>query len=138
MVTVRAAPTPARWTALAESVEPELCVASGPGEWSAVECLHHLVETERRVFRCGWAISLGKDFEAFNPEARDAGRAAIDAGRLAGDFEQLRGQPCVAVAPRAYRPGPDHTPELGRVTRELIREWAGRDLMHAVQAEHLD
>ncbi len=133
--------TPARWTALAESVEPELMRrAPAPGEWSAVECLHHLVETERGVFPVRVErFLLGKDFEAFNPGTGDAQAAtAIDAGRLAEEFEQLR-TASLRLLSRLGHTDLDRTamhPELGRVTlREMIQEWAGHDLMHTVQAE---
>jgi hypothetical protein len=111
-----------------------------PGEWSAVECLQHLVEAEREVFPVRVERFLqGKDFEAFNPTAEGAeSRAAIGAAQLAGEFEQLRSASLQLLS----RLGPadlDRTaihPELGRVTlRELIQEWAGHDLMHTVQAE---
>lgn len=133
--------TPARWTALAESVEPELLRrVPAPGEWSAVECLRHLVEAEREVFPVRVERFLqGKDFEAFNPDAGDAqAAAAIDAKRLAEEFEQLR-TASLQLLSRLGHTDLDRTamhPELGRVTlRELIMEWAGHDLMHTVQAE---
>jgi len=133
--------TPARWTALAESVEPELLRrVPAPGEWSAVECLRHLVETERQVFPVRVErFLLGKDFKAFNPEAGDAqARTVIDAGQLAGEFEQLRSA-SLQLLSRLGHTDLERTanhPELGRVTlRELIMEWAGHDLMHTVQAE---
>ncbi|HEY5629399.1 MAG TPA: DinB family protein, partial [Candidatus Limnocylindrales bacterium] len=43
--------TPARWSALA-GVEPELLARRpAPGEWSAMECLGHVLDTEAGVFR---------------------------------------------------------------------------------------
>ena len=133
--------TPARWTALAESLEPELMRrVPAPGEWSAAECLHHLVEAEREVFPVRVERFLqGKDFDAFNPdmEAKEAA-AAIDAAQLAEEFEQLRAA-SLQLLSRLGTGDLDRTalhPELGRVTlRQLIHEWAGHDLMHTVQAE---
>jgi hypothetical protein len=133
--------TPERWTALAESVEPELLRrVPAPGEWSAVECLQHLAEAEREVFPVRVKRFLeGKDFEAFNPNAGDplAG-AGIDAKRLAEEFEVLR-TASLQLMTRLGHADLDRTamhPELGRVTlRELIHQWAGHDLMHTVQAE---
>ncbi len=133
--------TPARWTALAESVEPELMRrAPAPGEWSAVECLHHLVETERGVFPVRVEQFLqGKDFEPFHPAAGDAqARAASNASRLAEEFEVLR-TASLQLLSRLGHADLDRAalhPELGRVTlREMIQQWAGHDLMHTVQAE---
>ena len=133
--------TPARWTALAEFVEPELLRrVPAPGEWSAAECLKHLVEAEQEVFPVRVKRFLeGKDFEAFNPGAEAVqAKAAIDAVQLAGEFEQLRSA-SLQLLSRLEHADLDRTalhPELGRVTlRELIQEWAGHDLMHTVQAE---
>jgi hypothetical protein len=133
--------TPARWTALAESLEPELMRrVPAPGEWSAAECLHHLVETEREVFPVRVQRFLdGKDFDAFNPGAEGAeAQAMIDAALLAEEFERLRSA-SLQLLSRLGHADLDRTalhPELGRVTlRELIQEWAGHDLMHTVQAE---
>lgn len=133
--------TPARWTALAESIEPELLRrAPAPGEWSAVECLHHLVEAEQEVFPVRVERFLqGKDFEAFNPGAQDAqAKAALHAAQLAEEFETRRAASLQLLSSLGHT-DLDRTalhPELGRVTlRELIQEWAGHDLMHTVQAE---
>ena len=45
--------TPGYWRALAGSVEPSLLARRpAPGEWSADECLHHLLDTgARRLLR---------------------------------------------------------------------------------------
>jgi hypothetical protein len=41
------ATTPARWLNLTETVPVSLLtLAPAPGQWSAVECLQHLVDTE--------------------------------------------------------------------------------------------
>lgn len=42
---------PLRWQNLAESLPPSLLdLPPAEGEWSALDCLQHLVDTERWVF----------------------------------------------------------------------------------------
>jgi hypothetical protein len=62
-----------RWTRLTQTVPAELLNrAPAPGEWSAVECLRHLVETERYGLPvCVQALLAGQEFPAFDPEAPD-------------------------------------------------------------------
>src|SRR5512138_3621494 len=85
--------TPQRWIRLAESIPPELFHrAPAPGEWSAHDCLKHIVDTERSVFpaRVGYLLR-GEDFPAFNPDAADATPdAPSDAFELATTFARLR------------------------------------------------
>lgn len=133
--------TPDRWTALAGQTEPALLHRPpAAGEWSAVECLQHLVEAERDVFPVRINRLLeGRDFEAFNPEpGGTAGALARDAQALASEFDRLRADSLRLLA----RLGPEDLErtalhaELGRVTlSELVHEWAAHDLMHTVQAE---
>lgn len=43
--------TPDRWMDLTSDLPAELLTRSpAPGEWSALQCLQHLVETERLIF----------------------------------------------------------------------------------------
>jgi hypothetical protein len=132
--------TPARWASLAQSVPAGLLLRPpAPGEWSALECLQHLIDTEPVFqFRID-AFLAGQDFPAFDPDSQgtrpDARRAPAD---LAGEFTRLRSASLEAL---------DHLTksdldrqaihqELGRVTlSEMIHEWAAHDLMHTVQAE---
>ena len=63
------ATTPLRWQQLVENVPASLLAQRpAPAEWSAVECLVHLLDTEQFVFpaRVG-AFLAGQDFSAFNP-----------------------------------------------------------------------
>ncbi len=66
--------TPERWRALAGTVQPDLLSRPpAPGEWSALDCLRHLLATERDVFPVRVAaIMAGRDFEAFDPDAAGA------------------------------------------------------------------
>lgn len=133
--------TPARWTALAEGLPDELLRRSPlPGEWSALECLKHLLDTEQFVFPVRVRCFLeGRDFSAFNPDA--AGRkpdrmpAALE---MAQTFTALRQESLLLLA--GVKEGDlartARHEELGAVTLgEMLHEWAGHDLMHTVQAE---
>ncbi len=133
--------TPLRWTNLAQSLSGNvLNLPPAPGEWSAMDCLQHLVDTEREVFPVRInALRAGQDFAAFDPDSQgtksNSHRSPVE---LAAEFAALRAnslalfdQLTTADLTRQAR----HQ-ELGLVTlSELVHEWAGHDLMHTVQAE---
>ncbi len=130
----------ARWGALA-SVEPGLLARRpAPGEWSAIQCLQHVVDTEHAVFRARvLAIGDGRDFAAFDPDAeggvdtieRSAPELAAELGRMRPDsLATLLGLTTADLSRTARHA------ELGVVTMaELLSEWAAHDTMHIVQAE---
>jgi hypothetical protein len=134
------ATTPERWGRLAASVPLELLGRPpAPGEWSALDCLRHLLETERQVFPVRVeALLAGRDFAAFDPDAQGSRAPAGDPAAMAAEFAGLRVRSVALLAglkdtdlARTAR----HA-ELGPVTmRELLNEWVGHDLMHTVQAE---
>ena len=132
--------TPARWASLTQAIPADLlALPPAPGEWSALECLQHLVDTEPVFqFRVD-AFLAGRDFPGFDPDSQgtnpDAGRTPAD---LAAEYARLRAASLRALA----RLTPDDLgrqsthQELGRVTMsEMVHEWAAHDLMHTVQAE---
>jgi hypothetical protein len=135
------AETPARWTGLARSLPAGLfSLAPAPGEWSALECLQHLVDTERWVFPPRVEYLLDEqDFPTFDPDSQgtkpDVNRSPLD---LAAEFERLRAGG-LAQLERVSLADLDKRArhqELGTVTlSELLHEWAAHDLMHTVQAE---
>ncbi len=131
---------PARWASLAQAVPADLLSqAPAPGEWSALECLQHLIDTEPVFqFRVD-AFLAGRDFPDFDPDSQgtkpDARRTPVD---LAAEYARLRAASLDALA--RLTPGDlDRQAvhqELGRVTlSEMVHEWAAHDLMHTVQAE---
>lgn len=133
--------TPARWTALTVELPAELLtMPPAVGEWSALDCLQHLVDTERWVFPARVkAILDGRDFAAFDPDSQGTKSTVTQSPvELAEEFVRLRvdglavlGEVAVADLERQAR----HQ-ELGIATMsELLHEWAGHDLMHTVQAE---
>lgn len=133
--------TPVRWQSLTSTL-PEDLLRRQPksGEWSALDCLQHLIDTERGVFPVRIGVFLaGKDsFPAFNPDAEGTPAGQRSPLEMAAEFAQLRqaglealGRVTAADLSRQARHG-----ELGLVTLEqMIHEWAAHDLMHTVQAE---
>lgn len=135
------AATPSRWLMLTETLPVNLLSRPpAPGEWSALECLQHLVDTERRVFPVRLqALLAGQDFPAFDPDTQGTRPNASPApGELAAEFSALRTTSLAMLAritPADLGRRARHA-ELGPVTLgELIHEWAAHDLMHTVQAE---
>ena len=133
--------TPLRWIQLAERLPPELFQRRpAPNEWSAYDCLLHIVDTERSVFpaRVGYLLR-GEDFPAFNPdEEGKEPRGNITPIELAAEFSRLRAE-SLALLSKVGDADLNRTArhqELGMVTLgEMIHEWAGHDLMHTVQGE---
>lgn len=133
--------TPERWRLLTASVEPAL-LARRParGEWSAAECLQHLLDTEVGAFSVRVEAFLeGRDFENFDPDA--PGSRPVAGGRpaeMAARLTEARSRSLVrlAVVTEADLDRTARHSELGVVTlREMLNEWAAHDLMHTVQAE---
>ncbi|GIK42734.1 MAG: hypothetical protein BroJett011_65670 [Chloroflexota bacterium] len=133
--------TPARWLSLTEALPVELLTRpSAPGEWSALNCLQHLLDAERLVFPVRvQGLLAGQDFAAFDPDAQGTVQAGSQSPTaVAAQFAETRAanlallnQVTLSDFSRTAR----HA-ELGLVTlAELLHEWAGHDLMHTVQAE---
>src|SRR5215472_11087062 len=63
--------TPGRWQSLVEAAPDELLQrAPAPGEWSAAQCLDHLLVAERAVFGARLrAILDSRDLPVFDPNA---------------------------------------------------------------------
>jgi len=133
--------TAARWLSLTETLPVELLTrAPAPKEWSALECLQHLLDAEQMVFPIRLqALLAGRDFEAFDPDAQGTVLTPNQSpAQVAATFAQCRATSLALFAPVT-------TPDLSRTARhaelgvvnlaELLYEWAGHDLMHTVQAE---
>ena len=133
--------TPIRWTELVAKLPAELLTrAPAAGAWSAIDCLQHLVDTERWVFPARVeAILAGQDFPAFDPDSQGTKSDVTQTpAELAEEFAHLRTDGLVTlkrVMPADLERQARHQ-ELGVVTlNELLHEWGGHDLMHTVQAE---
>jgi hypothetical protein len=129
-----------RWDAIARVDGSLLARQPADGEWSAIQTLQHVVDTEDGVFRSrALAILDGRSFPAFDPDAEgNVGRAAVDAGTLVAELAGLRARTLDTLGGLTEddlgRTG-IHA-EFGEVTMaELLNEWAAHDTMHIVQAE---
>lgn len=129
-----------RWSALAR-VDPALVTRPPePGEWSALQALQHVVDTEATVFRARvLAILGGRDFEGFDPDGQgDVDHPAGTATDLVAQLAPLREASLATLETltAADLPRTAIHVELSEVTMaELLNEWAAHDTMHIVQAE---
>jgi hypothetical protein len=133
--------TPHRWLELTTIMAVDtLTRLPAPDEWSAADCLQHLIDVEKWVMPVRVKNFLaGQDFAAFDPDSQGtkSGSRKTPAD-LAAEFASLRkaslelyDQITQADLTRQAR----HQ-ELGMVTlSQMLNEWAGHDLMHTVQAE---
>ena len=132
--------TPLRWAQLVERLpESALRERPAPAEWSAAECLQHIVDTERGVFPVRVAaLRAEQDIPAFDPIQEGTQEPAASVAELAATFAQLRAaslQLLAGVTENLFDRSGVHS-ELGRVTLgQLIHEWAAHDLDHTIQAE---
>jgi len=133
--------TPQRWIQLTSMMPSELFQRKPvPKEWSAYDCLRHIVDTERSVFppRVGYLLR-GEDFPAYQPDKEAKERKTPPTPiELAAEFARLRAG-SLALLSKVGEADLNRTArhqELGMVTLgEMIHEWAGHDLMHTVQGE---
>ena len=133
--------TPGRWLALTEHFsEGNLRRRPAPDEWSALECLLHLIDMDRGVFpHRVRALLAGEDFAAFFPDEDGSPlHDDVSARVLATEFDALRRENLKLldeITPADLSKTATHA-ELGPVTLgNLLHEWGGHDLMHLVQAE---
>jgi hypothetical protein len=133
--------TPDRWRVLAACVDAGMMARRpAPEEWSATECLQHLLDTETQAFVVRTESFLaGRDLTAFDPDAAGSRpEPTADPAVLAKRFAEARSRSLAVfdrVAPADLVRTARHS-ELGVVTlREMLNEWAAHDLMHTVQAE---
>ena len=135
------AATPPRWESLARGLPAELLARpAAPGQWSALNCLQHVTDTERYVFPARVrAFLAGRNFDAFDPDSQGSvAQTGRPPAELAAEFAALRAESLRlfdSLTPADLPRTAVHA-ELGPVTlSHLLHEWAGHDLMHTVQAE---
>ena len=133
--------TPSRWQTLTATIpEALLTLEPAPGEWSALQCLRHLLDTEEKVFPIRIrAFLAGQNFPAFNPDADgEKINSGLTPAELSAKFAAVRKNNLkllTGLSPKDLTRTSIHA-ELGKVTLgELINEWIGHDLNHTVQAE---
>jgi hypothetical protein len=132
--------TPARWTALATSLPEDLLKRPpAPSEWSALQCLHHMLAIEHDVFLARMNNLLaGQDFAAYDPDAAGATQSGGKPATVAADFAAKRAETLIALerVTEAELGRTARHAELGQVTLgQLLHEWAAHDLMHTMQGE---
>ncbi len=132
--------TPERWQRLVTALPVDLLIRPPlAGEWSALNCLQHLVEAERSLFPARLrAFLAGQNFTAFDPNAPHADLESQTPEQLAADFLQYRLENLVLirqVKDDDLQRTVQH-PQFGTVTlAQMLHTWAAHDLMHTVQAE---
>ncbi len=132
------AATPARWETLVRDVPLEvLLMKPAPTEWSALECLQHLVDTERLSMPIRLkALLAEQSFPGFNPKQH--GSKGLPTRELAGEFSRLRHENLsfLSEVTEADLTKRALHAEYGMVSmREFLHHWVGHDLMHTIQAE---
>lgn len=129
--------TPSRFMTLVNVLPLELLMAQpAPDEWSALECLHHLVVLERAA--TSGRISAFLNNGTFPSVDFAAAKAETPTTILAAEFEQCRAVSLLhldQVTEADFDRELVH-PTLGPITlRMYLHHWAAHDLMHTVQAQ---
>lgn len=132
--------TPERWQRLASTLPVDLLSRPpAEGEWSALNCLQHLLVAERTLFPARLrAFLAGQNFTPFDPNQPHEEYASQTPEQLAAAFAQARQENLVLI--QQVKDGDlERTvqhPQFGTVTlAQMLHTWAGHDLMHTVQAE---
>jgi len=140
MVKAALSTTPARWLSLTETLSIDLLTRPpAPGEWSAIECLYHLLDTETIFPVRLRALLTGQPIVAFDPDTEGTKNSDRDPVQLAHKFADMRraSLEVIDLVTTQDLPRTSEHSELGTVTLgELLHEWAAHDLTHTVQAEH--
>jgi hypothetical protein len=123
------------------SAVPDGLIRRSPaaGEWSALECLLHILDVEQVMNTRLQAFLAGRDFPAFNPDAEGSqGVSAPSGAELAEKFVRQRQASLDALAalvPADLDRKARHA-ELGPVTLDqMLNEWVTHDFNHTMQAE---
>lgn len=132
--------TATRWLNLAESLTEDLLSRPAKaGEWSARQCLQHLLDTEQMLFPVRLrAFVTGQDFPGFDPATQGGDYTGKTAEELAEAFASHRSSNLKLLeqfTPQDLSNTARHS-ELGQVTLEqFLNEWVAHDLNHTLQAE---
>ena len=132
--------TATRWLGLAGTVSADLLTCTpAPHEWSAMDCLIHLLDAEQMVFPVRLrAFMEGQPIVAFDPDTEGTKDSTLTPEQMASEFARLR-KASLAELERVTAQDlarSTHHSELGLITLgQLLYEWAAHDLMHTVQAE---
>lgn len=134
------AATARRWLDLAATVPVELLERpAAAGEWSAVDCLRHLLQADRHVFpsRVGQFLAGDEELSVVDP-ATFPPTPERTAREMAESFARVREENLGVLA--SLRPE-----DLERTSRSrrfgpltlgvVLQQWALHDLEHVIQAE---
>ena len=131
--------TPARCVALTDNLPAELVTRKpAPGEWSAAECIQHLLDTEHIFPSRIRSFLAGKDFAAFDPDRQGSPAGQRTPSEIAHEYASLRLETLklLDTLTQADLSRRVKHAELGPVSlNEMMNEWAAHELMHVVQAE---
>jgi hypothetical protein len=134
--------TPQRWTSLIEHVPEELLVRPAEdGEWSAADCLHHLLAAEREIFGVRLSVIVEGRPEMVPVDAEELmkPRSGRSPNELLREFVALRQHHLAVVsglAPEDLNRSSYHPEyQVDISLRNLLDLWAAHDLQHTVQAE---
>ena len=133
--------TPERWQGLTQALPDELLRRRpAPREWSAAECLQHMIDTDR-VFHFRLKCFLdGADFPAFDPDQEGTQPGERSPAELASELEELRAE-SLSMLERIGEADLDRRvrhQELGPVTQgKMLSEWVVHVLNHTIQASGL-
>ena len=132
--------TPERWQRLVSTLPMDLLTRpAAPGEWSALNCLQHLLDAEIQLYPIRIRAFLAEeDFSDFDPNQPHTDPHSQVPEQLAASFARYR-QESLALLKQVKDEDLGRTvqhPKLGTVTlAEMLHTWAAHDLMHTVQAE---
>ncbi len=131
--------TPERWLALARSLPAELLERpAAPGEWSALGCLQHILDTETVLQTRVQAFLAGRDIPNFNPASDGSKTGPQSPLALAEEFARRRRE-SLAMLEKLTPADLDRTARhsaYGMVSlHQMLHHWPAHDLNHTVQAE---
>jgi uncharacterized damage-inducible protein DinB len=132
--------TPERWQRLVTTFPIDLLTRPpAAGEWSALNCLQHLLDAEHVLFPVRFhAFLAGQDLVDFDPHQQHADHDSQTPEQLAAAFARYR-QESLALIKQVKDDDLGRTsqhPRFGTVTlAELLQTWAAHDLNHTIQAE---
>jgi hypothetical protein len=132
--------TPERWERLVGTLPVDLLTRPpAAGEWSALNCLQHLVDTERVLFPVRFhAFFAGQDFVDFDPNQQHIDLDSQTPEQLVAAFAHARQENLVLikqVKDEDLGRTAQH-PKFGTVTlAQMLQTWAAHDLNHTIQAE---
>ncbi len=133
--------TPERWTRLVQNIPDELMRRpAAAGEWSAIECLHHLVATEPiKASRLQAFMSGQPSFPNYDQDApENRPDLSVSPVALANEFARRRAASLDLLKglTEADLQRTSRHAQLGPVSLDqLVHEWGAHDLNHTVQAE---